>query len=1434
MGQACCGPAKDTGASHEELIKVFGDLGSDATMAATVAGLAKILEEHPYLKPTGTEYHPHNLLFWVRKCREFLLAKDSSQASDCLQRINRSLDYEMAQVKDAFRRFDHDGSGHLDGNEFKFLCAYIGWGEEEAAIMDIDKDQSVTLEEFRRFVGHMGGLQQLFELRRQRVSRKQWGTEAPAVLTIGDRIRCFYHVTPAGTKSSDFAEAQVLELNVMPSNGVRVLFGFGVGGGPSEGESQRQVIPPSWIRSDVRDSDVVSALREVGILEEQQAFWASIFPQSEMRAVEKLVPCQRAALAHVRANASMNHEAALPEVRKKFEDLGYGESELQAVFGWIQDLAPMCVHIHLDSVGRFLETDEYYRTQFETGTSNGALDGGNDIRRGWERELFGGHYDDCKPFERSKYGALGVMNDYRGVTSAYQYGDSYLVLKDVRLRTTFAAKDSGGISGSELAVLDKYAHVLKDYHDHELRNLVEVAKANTDITDVPKLIPTVLRGMVGDCTSEWVTVGFPDLPQSRGKYYFEVELLAGCQSPQVGLLSTQFKVASKVAGMTGGVGDDEFGWSADGQHAMRWHAGNKLPWTQCWKSSSSNSRELAAVVVVGIAVDIDNRKIWFASDGEWDDENTPAFGPELIPRSTSLYPALSLMGRAAFNFGPDFKHDIPTFGGYTYARWPKMPDLKIRADCPIVGNSNTVSMYKEIQVHGELSLKRNVQRLVANRKYLDRSKNERSWGLQVDGTGHLTDGTYARTSSKWGFPVYTKRAMGDTGAEETKAQGAQETPTIYCDKDLKVWRLALGQDSKQWFAQAPLTEGFMEAPREGWEAPREAMGVAADAVFTAAMEKAGVSAEDVKKLTAALSGEDSQRKEKVIFRVKDNTSFEEEWKKLNSDKSADEAWQFCIKEVQQRIMAEHGLQDGMVIETEHPYPAKSTSWEKLVTIESAKALKVQFSKKCVTYDSCASMTVMGSQLNKASAGVGSRAQLKAVTGYDQVHGTLTGKAEGGKWSVAIDSDEKEICGAFRQWLDASPGRSCTAVCVSEQKVIYPTYEEHTVGEEIAGFKLDPSCPMTPFSISAFSGSGPAQAEGAMIGWFLDVEALLQESAFREMEGDGFGDFPASLANVADNLEGFEKRLEALRKMKNVTLAFCNGLDFQLLPSSTASYKDMKVSDEIQSLSTDGEVIRISGFSAPKGPAQDAGVRSGWQLNVQASFDLASNKTALASLVRTDVVKDPAALLEVSNVTLMFEPVDSAPTVFFQGYSDMWTTTLVPFSSAKFFWQTDGDGSYYPDRRWGIFALVTPADDKDVDESVMEAVASKWAAETQRVMGVQGKLSIEPEDWDETRMRALCKRHGWEFEWMTEEGERRRRIEGAEEARKAAHRTMKEEDSGAWWRLDSVAKALWTPKSPREVQRKITAPPPIVTKNDQPPVESNAQAAEKPKKKGWFS
>ena len=98
---------------------------------------------------------------------------------------------------------------------------------------------------------------------------------------------------------------------------------------------------------------------------------------------------------------------------------------------------------------------------------------------------------------------------------------------------------------------------------------------------------------------------------------------------------------------------------------------------------------------MGIAVDVDAGKIWFASDGEWDEEATPSFGPNLVPKGSMLYPAISFKGRAEFNFGPDYKHEAPTFKGKPFVQWPGMPDGKVRADCPIIGNSNNVNIYKE-------------------------------------------------------------------------------------------------------------------------------------------------------------------------------------------------------------------------------------------------------------------------------------------------------------------------------------------------------------------------------------------------------------------------------------------------------------------------------------------------------------------------------------------------------------------------------------------------------------------------------------------------------------------------------------------------------------------------------------------------------------------
>ncbi|MDX8148507.1 DUF3626 domain-containing protein [Lentzea sp. BCCO 10_0061] len=89
-----------------------------------------------------------------------------------------------------------------------------------------------------------------------------------------------------------------------------------------------------------------------------------------------------------------------------------------------------------------LAREGVYRSQFETGTSNGGLTahpGG--ARWDWESRLFGGAYDHANPADRPKYGAL----DHRGLEhgAAPRFGSAHLRLKEHVLdRTTFCYPDS--------------------------------------------------------------------------------------------------------------------------------------------------------------------------------------------------------------------------------------------------------------------------------------------------------------------------------------------------------------------------------------------------------------------------------------------------------------------------------------------------------------------------------------------------------------------------------------------------------------------------------------------------------------------------------------------------------------------------------------------------------------------------------------------------------------------------------------------------------------------------------------------------------------------------------------------------------------------------------------------------------------------------------
>lgn len=83
-----------------------------------------------------------------------------------------------------------------------------------------------------------------------------------------------------------------------------------------------------------------------------------------------------------------------------------------------------------------------YRSQFETGTSNGGLTAhpGGDRER-WEQRIFGSAYDEAPAAERPKYGALNHRR--RRIGAAPRFGSAHLRLREHALdRATFCFPDS--------------------------------------------------------------------------------------------------------------------------------------------------------------------------------------------------------------------------------------------------------------------------------------------------------------------------------------------------------------------------------------------------------------------------------------------------------------------------------------------------------------------------------------------------------------------------------------------------------------------------------------------------------------------------------------------------------------------------------------------------------------------------------------------------------------------------------------------------------------------------------------------------------------------------------------------------------------------------------------------------------------------------------
>ncbi|WP_251061333.1 DUF3626 domain-containing protein [Streptomyces sp. ISL-100] len=132
----------------------------------------------------------------------------------------------------------------------------------------------------------------------------------------------------------------------------------------------------------------------------------------------------------------------------------------------VRERARITLNFHPDrlladgrTVAESLAADGRYRSQYETGLSNGsrtAYPGGP--RDEWEFHLFGGAYRTATGAERPKYGALNVLNHPDG--AAPRFGSCYVRLRaEVHARATYCHPDSH-FGPEDVGTIDVFGPVL--------------------------------------------------------------------------------------------------------------------------------------------------------------------------------------------------------------------------------------------------------------------------------------------------------------------------------------------------------------------------------------------------------------------------------------------------------------------------------------------------------------------------------------------------------------------------------------------------------------------------------------------------------------------------------------------------------------------------------------------------------------------------------------------------------------------------------------------------------------------------------------------------------------------------------------------------------------------------------------------------------------
>lgn len=178
----------------------------------------------------------------------------------------------------------------------------------------------------------------------------------------------------------------------------------------------------------------------------------------------------------LRGHSKCNSNDAIETLQARVDEYNKSHAKnkisLEMITNYFAHTAPITINVKLDTI-KILFNDTHYRSIFETHHGGGC----NDLKRRTQAEddVFFNLYQDQKPFDKPKYGAVNYLRAHDGVKSAQMYGTLHFTLVNdskLRNRITIATGDTFG--RPKMGVLDYCNHVITAINKKEFESLVKV------------------------------------------------------------------------------------------------------------------------------------------------------------------------------------------------------------------------------------------------------------------------------------------------------------------------------------------------------------------------------------------------------------------------------------------------------------------------------------------------------------------------------------------------------------------------------------------------------------------------------------------------------------------------------------------------------------------------------------------------------------------------------------------------------------------------------------------------------------------------------------------------------------------------------------------------------------------------------------------------